>query len=147
MNWNNFVKLFVESTEQYHWNHNILHQLLHWWLSSKIKLCYLFLDLEAHKISNIDIIWVHNIDYEICDWLMDCEENMLYYWLCVTVGTLRAHWRSGAAGIVAVRSLIVGIIGSWFDMMGNCRIGCMLCENCRVFLFRRSKNPHTKTGE
>ena len=79
-------------------------------------------------------------------WLVYCEENMLDRWLCVTAGTLGGHWWSGAAGIVVVWSLIVGIIGSWLDMMGDYRVGCMVCGDRRVFLFRRSNNPHTKTG-
>ena len=49
-------------------------------------------------------------------------------------------------GIVVVSSLIVGIIGSWLDKMFDFCVGCMVCGYCWVFLFRRSKNTHTKTG-
>ena len=146
VNWNNFAKLFLERTEQYHWNHKTLHELFHWWLSSKIKLCCLFLDIKRHKIAYGDIMWVQNIDNEMCDWLVDCEENTLDCWISVTAATLGGNRRSGAAGLVVVWSLIVGIIGSWLDMMDDCRVGCMVCGYRRVFLFRRSKNPHTKTG-
>ena len=34
-------------------------------------------------------------------------------------------------------------IWSWLDMVGDCRVGCMVCGDRWVFLFRRSKNPHT----
>ena len=37
------------------------------------------------------------------------------------------HWRSGAAGIVLVCSLIVEIIGSWLYMISDCCVGCMIC--------------------
>ena len=43
----------------------------------KDKLCYLFLDLETHKASYGDIMRMHNIDNEMCDLLVDCEENAL----------------------------------------------------------------------
>ena len=55
--------------EQYHWHHKFLHELLHRWLPSKIILCYLFLDLETHEIAYGDIMWVHNINYEM-SWLL-----------------------------------------------------------------------------